>query len=354
MTRLNGLYEQTLGNAGVTVLRGRAMFAGPHSVAIGGQTVTAGKVLIATGAWPVFPDCPGADLGISSNEAFHLPELPQRIIIAGGGYIATEFAGIFHGLGSEVTQLYRGHLILKAWDEELRERIQAIYQEKGIKVHTHAIFESIEKTEGGLLACLSDGSRLEADVIMHAIGRKPNTMGLGLEKAGVATGNFGVIKVDRDARTNVPHIFAVGDVTDRIQLTPVAIKEGHAFADREFGGKSWHVDYDCVGSAVFSQPALASVGLTEAAAREHGEVHVYRSDFRPMKNTISGRNERSLCKLIVDAATDRIVGAHMLGPEAPELIQILAVAMKMGATKAQFDATVAVHPTAAEEFVLMR
>jgi glutathione reductase (NADPH) len=355
VSRLNGLYIQTLEKAGVTILNGHATFVDPHTLAIDGEQIRAHHVLIATGGWPVLPDAPGAELGITSNEAFHLESLPQRILIAGGGYIATEFAGIFNGLGSQVTQLYRGETILKGWDMELRQRLQATMIDKGITLHTKAIFERIEQGANGLLAYLTDGSVVEADVIMHAIGRKPNVAGLGLEKAGVALTDSGAIAVTPASQTSQPHIYAVGDVTDRIQLTPVAIKEGHAVADTLFGGKPWQADHDLVPSAVFSQPPLASVGMTEEQARASGRpVRMFRSDFRPMQFTLAGRQERSLCKLIVDEASDKVLGAHMIGPDAPEIIQAVAIAVKMGATKAQFDQTVAVHPSAAEEFVLMR
>lgn len=355
VSRLNGLYIQTLEKAGVSIINGHARFADPHSIEIDGRLLRARHVLIATGGWPVLPDCPGAELGITSNEAFHLDSLPRRMIIAGGGYIATEFAGIFHGLGVEVTQLYRGALILKGWDVELRERLQAIHLQRGIGLHTNAIFERIERAGAGFRATLSDGAVLETDLIMHAIGRKPNTAGLGLEAAGVALTADGAIAVTPASQTSQPHIYAVGDVTDRVQLTPVAIKEGHAVADTLFGGKPWQADHALVPSAVFSQPPLASVGLTEEQARAGGSpIRVYRSDFRPMKAVLAGRQERALCKLIVDDASDRVLGAHMIGPDAPEIIQAVAIAVKMGATKAQFDQTVAVHPSAAEEFVLMR
>jgi glutathione reductase (NADPH) len=353
--RLNGLYIQTLERAKVDIHQARALFLDPHTLDVGGKKIRAQHVLVATGGWPVLPDCPGADLGFTSNEAFLLERLPKRLLIAGGGYIATEFAGIFHGLGVEVTQLYRGQLILRGWEEELRTRLADIYRAKGIRIHTGAYFKSIEHGNGGLEAYLTDGTVLEIDAIMHAIGRKPNTAGLGLEQAGVALNAEGAIAVDAASRTSQPHIYAVGDVTDRVQLTPVAIREGHAVADSLFGGKPWATHYDAVPSAVFSQPPLASVGLTEAEAREkYKDIKVFRSEFRPMKFTISGRQERALCKLVVDAASDRVLGAHMLGPDSPEIIQVLAIAIKMGATKAQFDDTVALHPSSAEEFVLMR
>jgi glutathione reductase (NADPH) len=355
VTRLNGLYTQTQEKAGVSLFYHRAVFTGPNSLDVGGQTITAKHILIATGARPVYPDCPGADLGITSNEAFHLEALPQSIVIAGGGYIASEFAGIFHGLGVEVTQLYRGQVLLKGWDMELRQRLQEAYVAKGIKVHTGAYFTKIEKTASGVACHLTDGAVLEAEMVMHAIGRLPNTAALGLELAGVAVDDVGAVKVTPDSQTTAPHIYAVGDVTNRVNLTPVAIKEGHAVADTLFGGKPWTVDHGAVASAVFSQPPLASVGLSQEQAIAAGhDVQVFRSDFRPMKATLSGRSERTLCKLIVDKATDRVLGAHMIGTDSPEIIQALAIPIKFGVTKAQFDQTIAVHPTAAEEFVLMR
>jgi glutathione reductase (NADPH) len=286
---------------------------------------------------------------------FHLDALPEHILIAGGGYIATEFAGIFHGLGSKVTQLYRGETILKGWDDDLRTRLQTQMQASGITIHTNAIFDRIEQQNGKMRAYLTDSAVVDADVILHAIGRVPNTRGLGLERAGVSLAANGAVQVDQYSQSSNANIFAVGDVTDRIQLTPVAIKEGHAFADTVFGNKRWHADWDVVASAVFSTPAMASVGLTETQAREaHDNIRVYTSEFRPMRTAMAGLPNKSFCKLVVDAATDQVLGAHMLGDEAPEIIQALAIAVKMGVTKTQFDRTVAVHPTAAEEFVLMK
>jgi len=355
VSRLNGLYIQTLERAGVTLLPSRAELGDAHTVRLDGRSVTARHILIATGGRPVLPDCPGADLGVTSNEIFQLPELPQRLLVAGGGYIATEFAGIFNGLGSAVTQLYRGKLILRGWDDELRQSLADIYAARGITIHTGAYFTRIERAGNALRAHLTDGTVHDADAILHAIGRVPNSAGMGLEAAGVALADNGAITVDDRSQTSQPHIFAVGDVTDRVQLTPVAIKEGHAVADSLFGGRPWRVNYDAIPSAVFSQPPLASVGLTEAAAgKVCEEVRVYKSDFKPMRNTLAGRAERAICKLVVDAATDRVLGAHMLGQDSPEIIQALAIAIKMGATKAQFDATMALHPSSAEEFVLMR
>ena len=355
VSRLQGLYGQTLAKAGVSVYDARATFLDPHTLDVGGQRVTARKILVATGATPVIPDFPGADLGFTSNEAFHLERLPKRILIYGGGYIATEFAGIFHGLGVEVTQAFRGVTILRGWDEELRTRLQDIYVQKGIHMRGGASIARLDRDGDVIRATMTDGAVIETDAVMYAIGRRPNIDGLGLDKANVKTRENGAILVDANSQTSCAHIYAVGDVTDRIQLTPVAIKEGHAFSDTVFGGKHWTADHTRVPSAVFSQPPLASVGLDEDTARKEGhEIRVFRSEFRPMKFTLAGRQERTLCKLVVDVKTDWVLGAHMLGPDAPEIIQAVAIAVKLGATKAQFDQTVAVHPTAAEEFVLMR
>jgi glutathione reductase (NADPH) len=355
VNRLNGLYRQTLDKAGVTLIPSRAELEDEHTVRVDGRRLTAKHILIATGARPVMPDAPGAELGISSNEIFHLPSLPKRALVAGGGYIATEFAGILHGLGVQVTQLYRGQTLLKGWDMELRTRLQDAMVADGITVHTNAIFSRIERRGAALHAHLSDGTTVETDLILHAIGRFPNTAGLGLERAGVALGTNGAVVVDASSRTSVPHIYAVGDVTDRVQLTPVAIKEGHAVADTLFGGKPWTLDYDAIASAVFSNPQLASVGFTEETARERfADIRVFKTAFRPMQQTLPDGQGRIFMKLVVDGATDRVVGVHMLGGEAAEIIQMAAIAVKMGATKADFDRTVAVHPTAAEEFVLMR
>lgn len=354
--RLNGLYIQTLNNAGVEIFDGRAVIKDKHSLEVAGKTVTAKYILVATGGTPFIPDIPGAELGFTSNEAFHLEELPKRVIVSGGGYISTEFAGIFAGLGVDVTILYRKDLVLRGFDNELRQRAQDAMAEKGIKFHYNAVFESLEKqADGSIKATLSDGSVLETDAVMYSIGRTPNTQGLGLENAGVQINDRGAIEVDDYSQTNVDNIYAVGDVTDRIALTPVAIKEGHAFADTVFGGKPSKPDHFGVPSAVFTQPPIATVGLSEEDARaQYGEIKVFKSDFRPMRHTLAGREERALAKIIVDPKTDKVIGAHMIGPEAAEIIQGIAIAMKMGATKADFDRTIAIHPSSAEEFVLMR
>jgi glutathione reductase (NADPH) len=302
------------------------------------------------------PGIEGIEHAISSNEVFHLEKLPERIVIAGGGYIANEFAGIFHQFGSHVIVVNRSDQILRGYDEQMRDRLLQISMTKGIEYRFNSTFNRIEKqSDGGLLVDMEGCDDIDADAVLFATGRIPNVEELGLQEVGVELGDRGQIKVDENSRTNVPSIFAVGDVTDRIQLTPVAIREGHAFADTQFGNKPWTVDHDCVPHAVFSHPPIASVGMTESQARNRlGQVRTYTSDFRPMKNVLAGRNERSLYKLVVDAATDRVVGIHMIGPDAPEILQAAAVAVKAGLKKADFDATVALHPTMSEELVLMR
>ena len=353
--RLNELYQNTLDNNKVTTLLGHARIIDAHTVEVEGQRHTAGTILIASGARPFTPDIPGAEHGITSNDVFHLPTLPRRMVIAGAGYIATEFAGVFHELGVDVTLINRSETILRGWEPALSDRLLQISMAKGLNFKLNCRLERVEKTEAGLMLHFADGKTMETDVVLWALGRLPNVEGLGLEDVGVALNEKGAIAVDADNRTNVPSIFAVGDVTDRVQLTPVAIREGHSFADRQFGEKNWHVDYNAIPSAVFSNPPLGSVGMTEAQARNaYGLVKIYTSDFRPMKNVLAGRNERALYKLVVDASSDRVVGAHMIGPDAPEILQAVAIAVKAGLTKAQFDDTMALHPTMSEELVLMR
>jgi len=357
VSRLEGLYTQTLSNHQVEIFHERATVTGPNEVTLdSGRLITAGKILISTGARPQMPDIDGIEHAISSNEVFHLPQLPKRIVIAGGGYIANEFAGIFHQFGTHVVVVNRSDVILRGYDEQMRDRLLQISMTKGIEFRFNSTFNKIEKRDTGMLHLSMDGcDDMEADAVLFAVGRTPNTQGLGLEEVGVALGERGEIKVDASSRSSVPSIFAVGDVTDRIQLTPVAIREGHAFADSEFGGEPWTVDHDCIPHAVFSHPPVASVGMTEGEARNRlGQVRTYTSDFRPMKNVLAGRNERSLYKLVVDGATDRVVGIHMIGPDAPEILQAAAIAVKAGLKKADFDATVALHPTMSEELVLMR
>lgn len=354
--RLNGLYQNTLDNNRVTTLLGHARLIDAHTVDVAGRQHTAKTILIATGARPFVPDLPGAEHGITSNEVFHLPELPRRMVIAGAGYIATEFAGVFHELGSDVTVINRSDTILRGWEPALADRLLQISVAKGINFKLNCRLERVEKLEGGLKLHFTDGKTVETDVLLWALGRVPNLDGLGLEDVGVALNEKGAIAVDAENRTSVPSIFAVGDVTDKVQLTPVAIREGHAFADSQFGNTPRRVDYSAIPSAVFSNPPLGSVGMTEAEARSvfGHQVRVFTSDFRPMKNVLAGRNERALYKLVVDGSTDRVVGAHMIGPDAPEILQAVAIAVKAGLTKAQFDDTMALHPTMSEELVLMR
>ncbi len=353
--RLEKIYRGLFENAGAKTFDGRATLKDAHTVLINDKPVTAGTILIATGGHPVKPSIPGAELMITSNEAFHLKEMPKRIIVIGGGYIACEFAGIFNGFGAKVTQLYRGEQILRGFDHDIRSHLAGELVKSGIDLKLKTDVTRIEKVAGGLLAHLTDGSSMEVDAVMAATGRKPNTDGLGLEAVGVETDADGAVVVDEYSRSSVENIYAVGDVTNRINLTPVAIREGHAFADTVFGNKPRKADHNDVPAAVFSQPSVGTVGLSEEDARKaYGEVDIYRTIFRPMKATLSGRDERILMKLVVDAKTDRVVGAHMVGHEAGEIIQGIAIAIKAKATKADFDATVGIHPTAAEEFVTLR
>ena len=355
--RLNGLYRQTLENAGVEIIEQRATVTGPNEVTLAdGTKKTAKFILIATGARPHVPDCPGNEHGITSNEAFHLDAVPRRILIAGAGYIANEFAGIFNEFGAKVTLINRSDQLLRGYDESMRDRLLQISIMKGIDFRFNAEFREISRNaDGSLTVAMTNHEDLEVDCVMFATGRIPNTAGLGLENIGVELTARGAVKVDRFSKSTVESVYAVGDVTDRVQLTPVAIREGHAFADTVFGNKPTSVSYDCVPSAVFSHPPIAGVGMTEGEARNKlGTIKVYQSDFRPMKNVLAGRNERSLYKMICDAADERIVGIHMIGPEAPEIMQAAAVAVKAGLTKQAFDDTVAIHPTMAEELVLLK
>jgi glutathione reductase (NADPH) len=357
VTRIEGAYTATLSNNKVEQFRERATITGPHGVRLAsGREVSAKVILVATGAWPVMPAFEGNEHCITSNEVFHLPELPRRVVVQGAGYIAMEFAGIFNALGSHVTVINRTDVILRGYDEQLRDRLLQITMGRGIEYKFHCPISKVEKGEdGSLLVHAGKLDPIPADVVLIATGRKPNTEGLGLENAGIELGAKGEIPVDKHSRTTCESIYAVGDVTNRIQLTPVAIREGQAFADTVFGNHPHCVDYNCVPSAVFSQPPLAAVGYTEGAARESfGNIKVFSSDFRPMKNVFAERHERGLYKLVVDANTDRVLGVHMIGPEAPEILQAAAIAVRAGLTKADFDATVALHPTMAEELVLMR
>ncbi len=358
IARLEGIYRKNLERAGVAIFETRAVIEGPNTVRLANpsKTVTAKTVLVATGGWPnVDAKLPGREHAITSNEAFHLKELPKRVVVAGGGYIAVEFAGIFAGLGAETTLVYRGPKILRGFDEDLRDGLTEEMARRGIRIVTGKVFTSIEKTPAGLVGHLSGGAKIDADQIMFAIGRSPHTSSLGLETAGVALGPNGAIRVDAQSRTNVASIFAVGDVTDRVNLTPVAIREGHAFADTQFGNQPRRTDHDMIPTAVFATPEIGTVGETESEARErHGAVDIYKARFRPMKGTLSGREERMIMKLVVEAKGQRVVGCHILGPDAAEIVQLAAIAMRMGATKADFDRTMALHPSAAEELVTMR
>jgi glutathione reductase (NADPH) len=352
--RLNRAYTDTLENHHVEIRHSHARFLDAHTLDVGGERLTAKHVLIAAGARPTLPSIPGVEHAITSNEVFHLEALPKSIAIVGTGYIANEFAGIMHEFGVDVTLVARGDTILRGWDHSLRERLLAISMTKGLKFRFNAALQSIEKTTGGVTLHFDDGEPIEAEMVLMAVGRTPNSEGLDVAAAGVELSADGSVKVDDTLQTTAEGVYAVGDVINRVQLTPVAIREGQALADHLFAGKPVELDYGCIASAVFSHPPLASVGLTESEARNRlGPVAVYTSDFRPMKNVLAGRSERALIKMIVDEA-DRIVGAHMIGPEAPEMMQLMAVAVKARLTKAQFDQTVAIHPTMAEEWVLMR
>ena len=357
IARLSRVYADGLARAGAAVFEGTARLLDAHTVVIGERSVTAQNVLIATGGWPSKPAIPGIEHAITSNEAFELPELPRCILIVGGGYVAMEFAGIFRGLGTDVTLSYRGEQILRGFDDDVRRHLHDEMSKKGVRILLKSEVSRIaRRADGTLEAALSGcpGNTLTCDAVMFATGRRPNTARLGLAEAGVRLDEAGGVAVDRFCRSSVPHIYAVGDVTHRICLTPVAIREGAAVATTLFGGRETPVDHDDVPSAVFSQPPVGTVGLTEAmAAEKFGKVDVYKASFRPLRHTLSGRDERTLVKLVVDAATQRVVGAHMVGADAPEIIQGVAIAVRAGLTKAQFDATVAIHPTAAEEFVTL-
>ena len=356
--RLNGIYIRNLKNAGVEIIESRAVLKDAHTVYLAGEDreVTAERILVAVGATPFLPDIPGIENAITSNEAFHLEELPQRIVVVGGGYIAVEFAGIFNGLGVEVTQLYRGPLFMRGFDDDLRDTLAEEMRKKGIDLRMDCDIQSIEKRDNGeLLLKLSNGDTIHTDAVMYATGRIPKTEGLGLDRAGVNLGANGEVLVNEYSQSNVESVYAVGDVTDRAALTPVAIREGQAFAETVYAQKPGTVDHSIIPTAVFSQPELGTVGMTETQAREvHGEVDIYKTSFRPMKGTLSGSEEKTFMKLIVHPETDKVLGVHILGPASGEMIQALGIAVTMGATKAQFDATIAVHPTAAEELVTMK
>lgn len=355
--RLEKAYESTLKNAGVDIVRERAVIDGPNAVLLSsGKRITAERILVATGGWPQLPHgVPGIEHGITSNEAFHLETLPKHAVIFGGGYIAVEFAGIFAGLGSKVTIVYRGEQILRGFDDEMRSGLAEAYSKRGVRIVTQAAPAAIEKTADGLSIRLSTGETLAGDIAMFATGRVPNTTKLGLEKAGVELNDKGAIKVDAFSQTSVPSIYAVGDVTDRVNLTPVAIREGHAFADTVYGNLPVAVDHTLIPSAVFSTPEIGTVGLTEQqAVVAYPLVDVFKTSFRTMKATLSGSSERMFMKLLVDGVSNRVLGAHIMGPDAGEMAQLLGILLKIGATKRDFDQTCALHPSAAEELVTMR
>lgn len=358
IARLEGIYTSNAEKSGVQVIKARAMIDDVHTLRLSnGKTLTAKTILIATGGAPNHgPAIPGVEHVVSSNEAFHLSALPKRIVVQGGGYIALEFACIFAGFGSDVTVIYRGENILRGFDEDVRAHVRAEMDTRGIKILTGCTVDKINKQGKELRTHLSDGSIIASDKVMFAIGRHPNVSNLGLENAGVAVDpKSGGIVVDGWSKTSVPNIYAIGDVTQRVNLTPVAIREGHAFADTVFGKRPVQVDYSNIPTAVFSQPEIGTVGLTETGARaQYSRVDIYKTDFRPIKSTMSGRDTRILMKLVVDGATDRVLGCHIVGDAAAEIVQAVAIAIKMKATKADFDATFALHPTAAEELVTMR
>ncbi len=355
--RINGAYTETLESHGVEIILQRAVVSGPNEVTLAdGTKKSAAKILIAVGAHPAVPECPGHEHGITSNEAFHLDAIPKRVLIAGAGYIANEFAGIFHQFGAHVIIANRSKEILRGYDQAIRDRLLQISLMKGLEFRFDANFEGIEQGDDRCLTVkMANHEPAVVDLVMFATGRRPNTHGLGLDSAGVELDDMGAVVVDEDNRSTCDSIFAVGDVTNRIQLTPIAIREGQAFADTFFGGKPTRIDYDNVPSAVFSHPPLAAVGMTESQARQKlGSVKIYSSDFRAMKNVLAGRDERALYKMVCDGETGRIVGLHMIGPDVPEILQAAAIAVKAGLTKDQFDDTVALHPTMAEELVLMK
>lgn len=355
ISRLNAIYRKLLAGANADIIDGRARLVDAHTVAVGDQQYTAEKILIATGGWPHIPAIPGSDLAISSNEVFDLKYFPERLVIVGGGYIAVEFAGIFNGLGAQVTQLYRGPLFLRGFDPDIRAHAAREIAKTGVDLRFEVNLESISRGQDGLDLQLTDGTQLTADAVLYATGRVPHLDGLGLENVNVELTEFGTIAVDEHYRTSESSIFAVGDVIGGMELTPIALAEGMAFARRQFGEPGQEVDHDFVPTAVFCQPNIGTVGFTEEEARaKFGHIRMFKASFRPMKHTISGRDEQTFMKLIVDKASDRVVGVHMMGPDAGEIIQGIAIALRAGATKAVFDSTIGIHPTAAEEFVTMR
>ena len=355
ISRLNGVYDNLLAGVKVEVISGRARIVDAHTVAVGEQRYSAEKILIATGGWPHIPEFPGSEHAISSNEVFDLAQFPRRLAIVGGGYIAVEFAGIFNGLGAQVSQLYRGPLFLRGFDADIRAHAAQEIRKTGVDLRFEINVKAIAARDSGLEVQLTDETTLEVDAVLYATGRKANLEGLGLDNVNVKISDAGNIEVDEKYCTSEPSIFALGDVTGGIELTPVALAEGMSFARRQFGGLENMVDYDFIPTAVFCQPNIGTVGFTEEDARARfGRIRVFKSTFKPMKHSISGRDEKTFMKLIVDQASDRVVGAHMMGPDAGEIMQGIAIAMRAGATKALFDTTIGIHPTAAEEFVTMR
>ena len=355
IARLNGIYERILANAGVTILKNRATIVDPHQLECGGKTYSAKHILVATGSWPTVPGIPGKELAITSNEAFFLPELPKSAIVVGGGYIAVEFASIFNGLGVKTTLVYRGKRLLRGFDAELGAKLAEEMTKKGVTIRFESDLASLAKSAAGITATFKDASVMETGVVMYATGRKPNTRNLGLEAAGVNLATDGAIQVNKHLQSSVPSIHAIGDVTNRINLTPVATAEGMALAKTLFRNEPTEMDYDTIPTAIFSIPNLATVGLSEEAAKERGHgVDIYKTGFRALKHTLSGSEEKTFMKLVVDASTQKVLGAHMMGADAGEIIQGIAIAIKCGATKAQFDSTIGIHPTAAEEFVTLR
>ena len=355
IARLNGVYENVLKKAGVEIIRGRATLRGPHEIEINGKKHTAKHILVATGSWPTIPQIPGREHAITSNEAFHLERLPRRALVVGGGYIAVEFASIFNGLGVQTTLAYRGASLLRGFDRELGAHLAEEMAQKGVSILLNANPSRIDKQSTGLKVSFESQAGGEFDLVMFATGRKPNTANLGLEKAGVKLAADGAVIVDKYSASSVDSIHAIGDVTNRINLTPVATAEAMWLAKTLFRGEPTAIDHDNVPTAVFANPNVATVGLPEEKARERfGALDIYKTSFRALKLTMTGKKERSFMKLVVDRASQRVVGAHMIGPDAGEIIQGVAIAVKLGATKAQFDSTIGIHPTAAEEFVTLR
>jgi glutathione reductase (NADPH) len=355
ITRLQGVYEGLLNNSGVNLMEGQAHLLDAHTIRIGERKISCERILIATGGWPSVPDIPGKEWVVTSNEMFALSTLPKRILIVGGGYIAVEFAGIMHGMGVTTTLCYRGYKLLRGFDEDVRVFVAEEMQKKGIEILFNTQISSIEKIDTSFIACTDENEQLEFDLILYATGRKPNIDGLGLETLGVELDAKGAIKVNEDYQTNIPSLYALGDVTNRINLTPVATAEAMALVNGLYTDQSTPVDYDNIPTAVFSQPNIGTVGLTENEAKNrYPDIDVYKSVFKPMKHTLSGLDEKTLMKMIVRRSTDKVLGIHMVGSDAGEIIQGMAVAIRAGATKAIFDSTIGIHPTAAEEFVTMR